>query len=140
MKKLLALVAVVLGVSGYAGAIDTNLTAEPQVIHTAGPLQIYNPLLSPRAVYYFDLRHKENMVGGELPIFKLYILEGAFGLATNVVDPNGANPVIGANIALPNPIPAWAALDAIKPGVFTGWNMQKAEAIFGLKAAVAFGS
>lgn len=140
MNKLLATLVVLAGLSGQVRAEGIVLTEEPKVIHTVGPVQIYNPLLSPRAVYYYDLRAKESLLGGELPILKLWVLEGTFGLATNVTHPDSANPMLGMNLALPNPLPAWASLDQIKPGLAGGYNLERQEAVAALKAAISFGS
>lgn len=126
-----------LSLCSYVKAEDTLFKSEPTVVIQKGPLEIYNPVTSPRVAYLLDPRKGESILGGEIPLFKLYIVEGIAGIGANVVD-GSKNGFVGGNIALPNPLEQFVALKALRPGIAGAYNLDRKEFFFALKAAVPF--
>lgn len=141
MKKELVLgIAMLLMVPlGVIEAKRTHQDSEPDVVQRYGPLNVYDPILSnPRATYYYDIRNKKHIVGGEKVLLGWYGLEGFFSLGTDLIHPRGCNPVLGVNLPLPNPLPAWVGWDAFHPSLTAGYNFQTEKPTVALKAGVTF--
>lgn len=129
-------------IATFCLAMDAHATT---VYANLGPLSLPIPWDNMNAVYMFDETNKISEVGGELVFAQLKA--GSYKnnpididfTAGGVLDPSGNNvgtAFAGANLWLPNPIPAVTILSQIQPGLFGGYAISEHRWVFGLKAAI----
>jgi hypothetical protein len=116
------------------GPYESPLPKESSVYAHVGPLNLVLPWNDLAAVYLFDINSKTNLVGGEAVVASIWRVQATVGAVMDL-DGNG-NPFIGGNLWLPNPVPAIAFLNDIKPGIFGGFDWRRGESMFGFKAAI----
>src|SRR5206468_12699854 len=104
------------------------------IYYHIGPLNLNVPWENVNVVYLYDLQAARNLVGGEAVVASLWRLQGTVGAVTSL-DGNGA-PFVGGNLWFSNPLPQIAILNEVKPGVFAGYDWNRAAAMFGFKAAI----
>lgn len=105
------------------------------IYYSLGPLNLTIPWSDPQVTYLYDFQSKKNLVGGEMPIVSIWKLVATAGAVTST-DGIGT-PFVGLNLELPNPTPQLAALASLHPGVFGGYNINRGQAMFGLKASLS---
>lgn len=137
MKKLGLLAVLLMGPLRPAAASN--------VYATIGPLSLTIPWQNMNAVYLYNETAKISQVGGEVVLAQLKI--GSYQnnpvdlnlTAGGVVDPASSNVgtgFAGINIWLPNPLPQFAVLNTVQPGLFAGYAITPHQWQFGLKAAI----
>jgi len=104
------------------------------IYYSIGPLNLTVPWDNPAATYLYDFESHTNLVGGEAPVAQIW----SFGISAGAVTSlqGVGTPFFAVNMAVPNPAPQFAALAAIHPGVFGGYNFNTGKPIFGLKASI----
>lgn len=141
MRKLFAVVALAVCLGPRPAFADPVVAAETPVTtaktgvyYSFGPLNLTVPWDNPAATYLFDFQAKENLVGGEMPFAQIW----NFGISAGAVTSLSGigTPFFAVNLAVPNPAPSFAAIAAIHPGVFGGYNFNTGRPIFGFKASI----
>lgn len=116
-------------------AVEPAPPNEPSVYVSFGKLNILLPFSEVSAVYLYDFVNNKNLLGGETPIAQYWKLQGTVGA---VISTEGkGSPFIGTHLALPNPLPNFAALSHIKPGLFGGYDFNAKAWMGGLKVSTS---
>ena len=127
MKKSLLALCLFCGMAGVAHADD------PTIFWSFGKLNVLVPFSDVSAVYLWDFVGQRSLLGAETPVLSAWKIQVTAG-GVSSLDGRGS-PIVGAHLALPNPVQNYASLSGLKPGVFGGRDFNTKAWIGGIKVS-----
>lgn len=128
MRKLLLAAIALMGFSVLAYGEDA--------FFKVGPLELDIPLKTGRAVYLYDFRGEQTLVGAETPVLTLWNrVEGTAGVVSSL-EGNGS-PFLGGNVLVGNLLQKYVTLpEDLAVGGFLGHDFNSEASMYGLKASI----
>lgn len=128
MRKILLAFTALLALGVFAHADDA--------FFKAGPFEFNVPLKTARAVYLYDFRDEQTLLGAETPVITLWErIEGTAGIVSSL-EGQGA-PFLGGNILIGNLLEKYVSWpEDIVVGAFIGHDFRMEHSIYGLKASI----